>query len=107
LRELGVDVAPPDPLLRARLPHDELVLRRPAGVAPGVDDDRTAFGELAVPARERMHVEQRGRGLVDHASGRLDPVLGKIVTVADVGRDRYRKPPSGSEPARSTPGSLE
>ena len=45
LRELLVDVAPPDAVLGAGLAHDELVLRRAARVAAGVDDERAALGE--------------------------------------------------------------
>ncbi len=37
LRDLGVDVAPPDPVLGARLANDELVLRRAARMGAGVD----------------------------------------------------------------------
>ena len=52
LRDLRVDVAPPDPVLGARLADDELVLRRAAGVLAGVDGERAAFGEPAL-ARAR------------------------------------------------------
>ena len=60
-RDLGVDVAPPDARLGARLADDELVLRRAARVLAGVDDERPAFGEPSLPARERVLVELGGR----------------------------------------------
>ena len=57
LGDLGVHVAPPDPLFRAGLADDELVLRRAAGEAAGVDDERPALGEDALAAVDRRGVE--------------------------------------------------
>ena len=74
LRDLRVDVAPPDPVLGARLADDELVLGRAAGVLAGVDGERPAFGDPALVALQRVRVElRRGRVPVDGALG-LDPV---------------------------------
>ena len=75
LLDRGVGVAPPDALLGARLAHDELVLRRPAGEPPGVDDERAALGQPAVTALERVRVELRRGRVVEDLSLRLDPVL--------------------------------
>ena len=74
LRDLGVDVAPPDPLLRAGLPDDELVLRRAAGVLAGVDGERAALGEPGLAARERVRVELRRRRVPVDGAGGLDSV---------------------------------
>ena len=68
LGDLGVDVAPPDPVLRARLADDELVLRRAAGVLAGVDRERAALGQPSLAALERVRVEQRRRS---GSSGRV------------------------------------
>ena len=70
LGELRVDVAPPDPVLRARLADDELVLRRAAGVLAGVDRERAAFGQPPLVTLERMRVEHRRRS----GSSAPDPV---------------------------------
>ena len=60
LFERLVDVSPPDAVLGAALPDDELVLRRAPRVDAGVDDERPALGEHALLARERVRVEHRG-----------------------------------------------
>ena len=75
LRDLGVDVAPPDPLFGARLLDDELVLRRAAGVLAGVDGERPALGEPALTAGQRVGVELRGRRVPVDGPRRLDSVL--------------------------------
>ena len=67
LGELLVPV-PPDPALGARLADDELVLRRAAGVPAGVDDERAALADARLAARDRVLVEQRGRGIPDDAT---------------------------------------
>ena len=72
-----VDGAPPDPLLRAGLADDELVLRRAAGEAAGVDDERPALGEPALAALERVRVEQRRRRVPVDAAARAQPVVGE------------------------------
>jgi len=84
LVDRGVDVAPPDPLLRAGLTDDELVLRRAAGVRAGVDRERPTFGDLCLAALECVRVELRGRRI------RMDAALGADA-VADeiVGRGGY------------------
>ena len=77
LRDLRVDLAPPDPVLGARLADDELVLRRAARVLARVDGQRAALGEPALVPLEGVHVELRGaRVPVDGALG-LDPVDAK------------------------------
>ena len=87
LRDVGVDVAPPDPILGARLADDELVLRRAAGVDAGVHDQRAAFREAPVAVRERVRVELgRRRMPVDPAADEVDPVLGEALS-ARHGRD--------------------
>ena len=74
LRDLRVDLAPPDAVLRARLSDEELVLGRAAGVHACVHGERAALGEPTVAAFQRMRVELRGgRVPVDGALG-LDPV---------------------------------
>ena len=85
LGDLGVDVAPPDPLLGARLADDELVLGRAAGVLAGVDDERPALGEPRVAARERVLVELRGRRVPEDVPAHRDPVLRELVPI---GNDR-------------------
>ena len=75
LRDLGVDVPEPDPLRRARLADDELVLRRAAGVLAGVDGERPTLGEPALTPRQRIGVELRRRGVPVDGPGRLDSVL--------------------------------
>ena len=75
LGELAVDVAPPDPLLRARLTDDELVRRRAAGVAAGVDDERAALGEPAVADQEGVRVEHGGGRIPVDATHWVDAVL--------------------------------
>ena len=56
-------VAPVHVLLARRLAHDELVVRRAAGVLPGLADQRSLGGELALAAAQRLLVE-RGRAQV-------------------------------------------
>jgi hypothetical protein len=88
LVDLGVDRAPPDPLLGAGLANDELVLRRTPGVDAGVDRERPAFGDRRLPALERVGIElRRGRVPVDSPVG-PDPVSDEIVS-----RDRYLEAP--------------
>ena len=64
--------------VRRRLVDEELVLGRAAGEVAGVDDERPAFREPPVAARERMRVEQRGRRISIDAAGRVDPVRREI-----------------------------
>jgi hypothetical protein len=74
LRDLRVDVAPPDPLLRARLTDDELVLRRAARVLARVDRERAALGDAGIAARERVLVQLRRRRVPVDGAGGFDPV---------------------------------
>ena len=74
LLDRAVDLAPPDPLLGARLADDELVLGRPSGEAAGVDDQRPALGEPPVAAFERVRVELGGGRVAEHVAGRRKPV---------------------------------
>ena len=96
LRDLGVRVAPPDPLLGAGLAHDELVLRRAAGEAAGVDDERPVLGEHRLAPVERGRVELRRRRVAEHASSGAQSVDGEAV-FRPVG-DRQRAPPRDSVP---------
>ena len=91
LRDLGVDVAPPDPVLGARLVHDELVLRRAAGEAARVDDQWPVLGEQTLAAVDRGRVELRRRRVPEHASRDAQSVDGEAVS-RPVG-DRQRAPP--------------
>ena len=91
LGDLGVDVAPPDPILGARLADDELVLGRAARVLAGVDDERPALGEARLAARERVLVELRGRRVPEDVPAHGDPVLGELVPI---GNDRDHSAPS-------------
>jgi hypothetical protein len=75
LGELVVDVAPPDAVLGLRLAYDELVLRRAAGEAAGVDDERPTLGQHGFLPLERVHVEQRRGRVAEHAAGRIDAVV--------------------------------
>ena len=86
LGELAVHVAPPDARLRAALAHDELVLRRAPGVDPGVDDERPAFGEHALVARERVRVEHRDRRIS------IDPALSAAARAPTAPRSRCAQP---------------
>jgi hypothetical protein len=88
LVDLGVDGAPPDPILGAGLADDELVLRGAAGVDTRVDCQRAALGDRGLAALERVGVELgRGRVPVDPAVG-PDAVANEIVC-----RDRYLRAP--------------
>src|SRR5262249_38262530 len=89
LVERTVHAAPPDSALRTGLAGDELVVGRAAGVRAGVDDERPALGEHALPPLERPRVERRrGRISIDGA-GRLEAVLRKVNAAAAFGR-RHR-----------------
>jgi hypothetical protein len=79
--------APPDAVLGVGLADDVLVLRRAAREPAGVEDDRTAFGEPAVAARERVRVEQRGRRIAPDAAGRMQSVVGEIDRDRELRRD--------------------
>ena len=79
LGDLGVRVAPPDAVLGAGLAHDELVLRRAAGEASRVDDERPVLGEDGFAAIERSHVELRRRRVAEHASPDAQSVGGEAV----------------------------
>jgi hypothetical protein len=81
-----VDLAPPDAVLRTGLADDELVPRRAAGVAAGVDDQRPALGEDTLAARERVRVQQRRRRLPVDAAVGIEPVPSE----RSLGRDRDR-----------------
>jgi hypothetical protein len=78
LRDRLVDLAPPDAVLGSGFPDDELVLRRPAGVPAGVDDERSALGEPALAAPQRVRVKQRGRRVAVDAAGRAQTVRGQV-----------------------------
>ena len=68
--QLLVHVAPPDPVFRARLADDELVLRRAPGVDTCVDGERAALGKLCFAAEERVRVQDgRGRVPMERALG--------------------------------------
>ena len=66
--------APPDAVARPVLVDDELVLRRAAGEASGIDDECAAVGELPVAVRERVGVELGCGGVVDHTAAWRDAV---------------------------------
>ena len=57
--------------------HDELVLRRAAGEAAGVDDERPALGEPALVALERVRVQERRRRVPVDGAARAQPVVGE------------------------------
>src|SRR5581483_608064 len=84
LLERLVHVPPPDPVLRPGLADDELVLRGTPGEAARVDDQRPAFRELPLAARERVRVEQGGRRLPVDAPIGAQPVASE----RGLGRDR-------------------
>ena len=77
LGDLGVHVAPPDPVFRAGLPHDELVLRRAAGEAAGVDDEPAGVREDTFAAVERSRVELRRARVAEDATARPQAVHGE------------------------------
>ena len=54
-----VHVAPVDVLFARRLAHDELVVRRAAGVLPGRADERPLGGQNAFAAAQRLLVQGR------------------------------------------------
>ena len=78
LPELLIDIAPRNPVLAAGLANDVLVVRRPAGMRSGVDDERSALGQLPVAAPQRVHVEERGGRIGEDATPRLEAVLAQI-----------------------------
>ena len=88
LRDLRVDVAPPDPPLGAGLADHELVLGRAAGVLAGVDDEGAAFGETCLAARKGVLVELRGRRMPEDVPAYGDTVLSELVPI---GNDRDHK----------------
>ena len=92
--ELLVDLAPPDAIGRRRLVDEELVLRRAAGELAGVDDQRAAFCEAPVAARERMLVEQRGGRVSIDGAGGVDPLPGEIHAAGQFSRGHPGAPPS-------------
>ena len=69
-----VDLAPPDPVARAGLVHDELVVRRAAREAPRVHHQRAAVRQAPVTARERARVELSRRRVVNDPTARQDAV---------------------------------
>ena len=74
LGDRRVHLAPRDPVLRARLPHEELVLRGTTGVHARVHHERAPFGDLPVAALERVHVELGDGRVPVHLACRLDAV---------------------------------
>jgi hypothetical protein len=112
LRDLGVRLAPPDPVLGARLADDELVLRRAAREPTGVNHERPVLGDDPLTTLERRGVQLRGRRIAEHTSADMQTVLGEAVfgPVGDrhqfriVVADRSRRRPSriaGVTPAAS------
>jgi hypothetical protein len=96
LLERPVHIAPPDALLGGRLPHDELVLRRAAGVAAGVDDERPALGEHALAPAQRVRVEDgRGQVPVNPAAG-FDAVGGQVLVRRRRHAGHGKRPGSGA-----------
>ena len=91
LGDLRVHVAPPDPILRAWLANDELVLRRAARVLAGVDDERAALGEPGIASCQRVLVELRRRRMPVDVPADSDSVLGELVPI---GNDRDHSAPS-------------
>jgi hypothetical protein len=79
LRDLGIRLAPPDPVLRTRLAYDELVLRRAAGEAAGVDGERPVLRQDSLAPIERRRVQLRRRRIVEHAPADAQPVDGEAV----------------------------
>src|SRR5204862_7585283 len=84
-----VDGAPPDPVFRVGLVHDELVLWAAAGEAARVDDERAAVGELALLPSQGVRIEHRRRRVPPDAPTGVEPVCGEIARHR-LGRDRYR-----------------
>ena len=85
--ELLVDGAPPNSILRPRLPDEKFVLRRTPRVTPGVDDERAALRQPALVSPQRVRVEDRGRGMNVHAAAGIDSMLAEIDT--SLGSDRH------------------
>jgi hypothetical protein len=77
-RELTVDRAPPDPILRLRLANRELVLRRASRVNARVDDERAAFGDARLVAKDRVLVEERRRRVAVERARKRDPMLAEV-----------------------------
>jgi len=90
LRELLIDVAPPDPVLRAWLADDELVLRRAPGVDARIDRQRAALGELPSSAKERMRVEDGRAGVPVDVTVGVETVLLEPCTSLDLGHRHTR-----------------
>ncbi len=83
LGDLGVHVAPPDPLLGTGLADDELVLGRTAGVDPRVDHERATFGKARVAAGERVGVELGRRRMPVDPPAHVDAVLRERAAARD------------------------
>ena len=98
LGELLVDVSPPDAIGGGRFVDEELVLGRAAGEGAGVDDERAAFGELALAARQRVRVEQCGGRVSIDGAGCVDPLLGEIDAARELSRGHPKAPPSTCRP---------
>jgi hypothetical protein len=90
LRDLRVDLTPPDPLLGTGLADDELVLRRAAGMAAGVDDEGAFLGEDAVAGEDRMGVQQGRRRAQMDAAGDADAVTGEVRAAPRLERRGHR-----------------
>ena len=96
LVERHVGVAPPDPLLGARLAHDELVLRRAAGELAGVDDQRPSLGEPSVTAAEGVGVELRRGRIPEHLAGRARSRAAPAPPRSSSRSSRRKSPRSGA-----------
>ena len=90
LGDLGVDVPPPDPVLRARLADDELVLRGAAGVLAGVHVERAALGDPPLSALDCVVVEERRRRVPMDGLRRLDAMLSQSDAPALLRARRHR-----------------
>ena len=76
-REGLVDLAPVHVTLGARLPDDELVVGRAAGVRRRDGDERTHVGEAALAAADRRLDELGGDEVPVHRAGRVKILAGE------------------------------
>jgi len=74
----SIDRPPTDIVLRQRLGDDKTILRRPAGMRPGVGDQRPVGGQHALAARQRQLDPCRRRQLVAHRAGVSDAVPAQV-----------------------------
>src|SRR5690606_6017798 len=70
-----IDLAPPDIILRCGLLHDEPVVRRAAGVAARLHDQRAEMGDLAFIPPRGLFIEHGCRQVPINSAGVFNAVF--------------------------------